>query len=442
MAIRPGDSTPKFDLIPDPHEQDSGRLFAPPAPAPAAVDSATTDFRESALDESEDLPGRAEATVPMMVPHFSDGTTDVLVRGREEIDPGDLTEPMFPCAGAAGEPHDVSQNIDDAATVQLTCVDAGPPPATVAEKAKPTVVAASPAAVTPAPVSAPIAAAAPAADGREAPGQPGGLLFILLLSYASAVTIALLYLLLTRGGGAAQRHQLEDLRDPADEEGTVRIIQRSVELPLGHTLPLQGSQRFGNILVEPLRVTQGPIQFQHFSRDTKKRQPPTPPVYKLWLRLTNVSKDQEIAPLDGLLLYKRALNSQGNVVANAFLCRVADEREGPIVFTYPASPASEWDMLGQDLGRVLKPGESLETFIPSDLEGLDRLEGDLVWRFQLRKGYARTGRGVTTLVRVEFPHSRVEAEPAPPTGRKSSLLRGIPGRAAPGERGNLARLER
>jgi hypothetical protein len=243
---------------------------------------------------------------------------------------------------------------------------------------------------------------------------------VLLFSYASAVTLALIYLLLTRGGSGPQRHQLEDLRDPVDEEGTVRIIQRGVDLPLGHTLRLRESRRFGNILVEPLRVTRGPIEFEHFSGNPRKTHPPTPPVLKLWLRLTNVSTDQEIAPLDGLLLYKRALNREGQVVANAFVCRAEDVRDGEVVFTYPASPNSEWDMRGQHLGRVLKPGESLETFIPSDTEGLDRLQGELVWRFQLRKGYAPTGRGVTTLIQVTFPANGIEAEPVRQAGRDSS----------------------
>ena len=44
----------------------------------------------------------------------------------------------------------------------------------------------------------------------------------------------------------------------------------------------------------------------------------------------------------------------------------------------------------------------METFIPSE-EDARNLSGDLVWRFQFRKGYNPTSkRGVTTLIDVRF----------------------------------------
>jgi hypothetical protein len=59
-------------------------------------------------------------------------------------------------------------------------------------------------------------------------------------------------------------------------------------------------------------------------------------------------------------------------------------------------------MVGQKLGHKLGPGESMVTFIPSDEEAT-ALKGDLVWRFQFRKGYNRRSyRGVTTLIDVRF----------------------------------------
>ena len=94
---------------------------------------------------------------------------------------------------------------------------------------------------------------------------------------------------------------------------------------------------------------------------------------------------------------------------------------GPVVFSYPAAQNSEWDMVGQNLGKTLAPGESVETFIPSDPEGLEWLSGDLEWRFHLRKGYAPSGRGVTTLVEVTF--GRDEVQPEARTGKAAAYQR-------------------
>jgi hypothetical protein len=318
--------------------------------------------------------------------------------------------------------------IDDERTIAMDQAALAPPPSVpetvdVVRSAPPVPPSsASPASVPSAPGAAVFApsGAEPAPMSSEnasssstgAPRPAGSLAFLLLLSYASAVTIGLVYLLLTRSPESQQRHQLEDLRDPVDEEGTVRIYQRGAELPPGHSLQLAGRQRFGNILVEPLRITRGPVEFDHYTRNSRKQQPPTPPVLKLWLRLTNVSTDQEVAPLDSLLLFKRELNREGELVSNTFVAPLGRLEEGPVVFAYPAAQNSEWDMRGQELGRKLAPGESLETFVPSDSAGLDELlaQEELTWRFHLRKGYAPTGRGVTTLVEVSFRADDVQAE--------------------------------
>jgi hypothetical protein len=409
MPQRPGDSDLDFDLnaedpLGDPDDGD------PTLVDPTHID-ATGELRKALsnvpLSDSHVLGGA-------MIPHWSDGTTDVLVRGRDQAAPTppapepvpEKTEPMFPRQYASN----IGVSGDDE-TVELPRVD--PAPASHDAQAQAATVP------MPIPPSEP-----PRSSTSPAPGSGSRLLIVLLISYASAVTLALIYLLATRGLAPSLQHQLENLRDPADEEGTVRIIERGADLPPGHTLRLAEGRRFGNILVEPLRLTRGPLEFVHFSGDPRNKQPPSAPVFKLWLRLTNHSEDQSIAPFDALLLYKRAINQSGTEVANNFLCRQADRVDGPVVFAYPTSQHSEWDMRGQYLGRVLQPGESLETFIPSDPEGLDGLTGELLWRFQMRKGYADTGRGVTTLVDVLFDSDDVvEEQPSEPTAKESKPRR-------------------
>ena len=361
-----------------------------------------------------------------MIPHNSDGSTDVLVRGRDQkLQPPISTEPMF------AKPAPLSP-ADDATTLQLPRTDANRPVLDETLVMSRVDATQSPSAAEPPPSAAPAFAAPsfdatprPAASKPEPAPEPPrlGLLFILLLSYASAVTLALIYLLWSRGVGDQQRHQLEDLRDPVDEQGTVRIYRRDADLPPGHVLTLGEVRRFGAIQVEPLRVTQGPIEFQHFSGDRRKKMPNSPPVLKLWLRFTNLSTSQKIAPLDALLLYKRQMNREGTMVANTFVCRTDAQASGPVVFSFPAALNSEWDMDDQSLGRELEPGESIDTYIPSDSDGLDQLSGQLVWRFQLRKGYAPTGRGVTTLVEVKFDAADVQSE-QPAAAQSTALTSG------------------
>lgn len=237
------------------------------------------------------------------------------------------------------------------------------------------------------------------------------LLLIALISYASAATLALLYLLFSLSRG--RPHALESLPDvpPLDvQHGEVmKLAPADVDLPPGHRLLLGESRRFGNILVEPLRIVVEPVEFQHFSGRTAVDKAATPPVLKLWLRFTNVSESQSIAPLDPDLVFRRAMLEHG-ARANQFVRRVADENtDGPQVLLYDHPISSEWDLRDQQLGVRLAPGESLETYLPSGEEGA-ALSGPLVWRVHFRKGYSPQGFGVTTLVDVEF-----EAPAAPPT---------------------------
>src|SRR5690606_928719 len=97
----------------------------------------------------------------------------------------------------------------------------------------------------------------------------------------------------------AKPHHLESLPDIRPESETnLSYVPVHAELAPGHTLRIGEQRRFGNILVEPLRITREPIDFVHYSGAAKVTRPATQPVLKLWLRFTNVSDEQTIAPLD------------------------------------------------------------------------------------------------------------------------------------------------
>lgn len=253
--------------------------------------------------------------------------------------------------------------------------------------------------------------AAPQATTSVGDGPRQRLTLILLGSYASAVTLAWVWLWLASQN--ARPHELESLPDVAPlNANEFRYAPQSASMPRGHTLPLGTAQQLGAIRVEPLRVSRGVVEFTHYSAAGSTR-PATAPVLKLWLRFTNVSDDQLIAPLDSKLLFTRKYNDLGETeLANQIVFPAERKASGgSLAFMIEHPETSEWDLKGQQLGYRLKPGESLETYLPTQPGSADNLTGDLLWRVHFRKGYhAPTGHGVTTMIEVPFRETDISDE--------------------------------
>ena len=251
----------------------------------------------------------------------------------------------------------------------------------------------------------------PVARAAPAPGS-NRLLLIVMGGYALVVT-ALCVMLLSMLAKAREASQLESLPDLKPiPPGKVAIYKINTDLPAGHTLKLGEHQRYGNLRVQPLKVTRSPLRFQHFSKERSNEDyDSNSPVLKLWVKFTNESQDQAFVPLDSDLLFRRHVDAQETVRANNFLVHNVDKpRSYPLVFVYDQQESSSWDLAGQQLGKSLEPGESLETYIPTTEEGIDHLKGNLLWRVQLRKGHSPGGYGVTTLVEVAFTAEQIQSE--------------------------------
>ncbi|HUG93186.1 MAG TPA: hypothetical protein VML55_20260 [Planctomycetaceae bacterium] len=261
------------------------------------------------------------------------------------------------------------------------------------------------------------AAGQPAANGEPAAGVPW-LYFVLVCSYAVLATIVLLAFVIVPNW--LRSHQLESLPDivprkDADGEIEIQLYPEDARLPRGHELRLGEVRRFGNVTVEPLRVTRGPLEFVQAEGgapvpDGFQREP-TPPVLKLWLRFQNVSASQTFAPLGKALVFTRGRGR-------------ADRRRRGNNFIGPADPdarrhqsvyvfehvSDAYDLKEQDVERTLAPGQEFITFIPSEDEGLQKLAGELVWRVHFRKGLGPSGWGVTTLADVRFHSNEITDE--------------------------------
>jgi len=262
---------------------------------------------------------------------------------------------------------------------------------------------------------------APAAPDKEATGAndsdgstaakatavaaaaPGGMLMIGLISYASLVTLLLLWSMMSGGGGGGSQ-DLESLPDIAPEkEGNLSYVAPHTPLPAGHTIKVGDQQRFGNLNVEVIGITKEPLEFTHYSGDASIKRDATTPVWKLWLKLTNVSKDQEFAALDRRLLLRWVQKKGEDVEYANYYIAPQNAAKGAARFSMYRLPiASDWDLKEQHLGESLAPGASMTTYIAASDEQTEAPSGKLVWRFQIRKGLSPSGNGVTTMVEVPF----------------------------------------
>ncbi|MBA4032118.1 MAG: hypothetical protein C0478_14675 [Planctomyces sp.] len=231
-------------------------------------------------------------------------------------------------------------------------------------------------------------------------------LFLMVLGYASAATLALLFFIVQYL--RLPYHQLESLPDikPPATGISVKLIDPDNGVAPLHTLRIGEHRRFGNIEVTPLGVSRGPVVVTQ--ADPQKTALPSEPVLKLHLRFRNVSENQTIVPLDRELVFFKEGRFGGR--SNQFIKRdgVSAKETGVVrLFDIPIrSPESIENM---PLGVALAPGESVETFLPSDTGGIDELEGQLIWRLQFRKGQnPQSGNPVTTLVDVKFDADSIE----------------------------------
>ncbi|HBN76355.1 MAG TPA: hypothetical protein DD473_11160 [Planctomycetaceae bacterium] len=239
--------------------------------------------------------------------------------------------------------------------------------------------------------------------------------FTILVSYASAVTLICAYLIMQSYSG--KPHDLEslpDLKPPMqDDQIAYRLVPEAATLPPGHELELGESRRYGNLIVTPLRVEKGTLRFEHYTGDPARKRESVPQVLKLWVKFENVSKDQSFSPLDRKILLTRIVdsNNRTQLRSNQFLCPAGSKGDLKNTFLlYDLEEYGDWNFAGMQDDPVLKPGETMEAYIPASPDAAGELDGAAVWRLQFRKGYnPKSKRGVTTLIEVKFNKNEIES---------------------------------
>lgn len=206
-----------------------------------------------------------------------------------------------------------------------------------------------------------------------------------LMSYSSAVTLALTWVLWTGRGfrppepPAASADQNQAAAESQTKTVEFSAVTELAPLPAGHVTTLGKTIRIGDLEVTPLKVFVTRLRLaRSVPPHNRRREAGTSVVLRL--KLTNVSEDQSFAPLE--LAFVREQSSP--------MDRSSIETSGEkIISLFPLAIDSEWSIAGQDFP-VLKPGTSAETIIASELGAEDRLTSDMTWRVRLRIGPYKT----------------------------------------------------
>lgn len=273
----------------------------------------------------------------------------------------------------------------------------------------------------------------PVTETKDIGGIGGARLSGAIVGYAIGLTCLFLFLLVTGRISLFGGHPLESLPDIRPlQPNEFQKIPDGAALPENHVLELGQSQRFGDVVVTPTKITREPLQFQGFLSGEVDAKMTTGPVLKLWIQFENVADDYAFVPFDVGLMSHRSppASTDVDVLVNSFLTSThvdgddqTSDANSSRILNYLHSADSNFVIVGQNAGQLIPPGESVTVFVASSETPETRTTArpeDFTWRVQFRKGVnTSSGHGVTTLVDVRFPNSAIadvssepSAEPA------------------------------
>lgn len=226
---------------------------------------------------------------------------------------------------------------------------------------------------------------------------------IALLSYASVLTFALIWLI---GTGRILRPDAMPTPPVASESPAPEPLRHPVDpiesapsppIPPENLTRLGRSLRIGEIEVTPLEIEAGPVELIHaIGRGTSRREDDC---LILWLRLANRSTNHTFSPLDRNFVRDRDLRRFDPYIA---------VDGGQRIRLFPLAIESEWTIRGQDFPE-LGPGESTETLVVAEPGSAEQMAGEMTWRIRLRTGVYRND-----MIGVGFNQDQVQRRETPP----------------------------
>jgi hypothetical protein len=158
-----------------------------------------------------------------------------------------------------------------------------------------------------------------------------------------------------------------------------RPVVELAPLPSGNLAKLGETVRIGELDVTPVEVFTAPVEMFRSIEPHDWRREETDSII-LRLRLTNVSSNQAFAPLERAFVRDQSSPLDRSSISTS---------DGTTLGLFPLAIDSEWSIAGQDFP-VLKPGETAETLIASEVGAASRLMSEITWRLRLRIGPYKT----------------------------------------------------
>lgn len=199
---------------------------------------------------------------------------------------------------------------------------------------------------------------------------------LLLGSYASALTMALVWMM------ATGRIQLRAIRpNPAD--GNVGVAEAEAapvaNIPVNRRIALGQELGLGQIEVTPLEVYVDRVDLRNETSEAGAYRNGGLNALILRLRVRNTSTEREIAPLEAGMVR----------VADGGLAESLILSDGDRIQMYPLPLTSEWSIDGQTFPAI-RPGEEHEYLLVSEPECVARIGASLNWRFRIRVAPGQT----------------------------------------------------
>jgi hypothetical protein len=206
---------------------------------------------------------------------------------------------------------------------------------------------------------------------------------LLVASYASAVTIALFWILLTGRGLTRPSPSFDSGGETglvdSERDGHPTATGTPPPLPSQNLTTLGTAVRLGDLEVTPRFISRREIELVRLDGATGETRQ-VEDVLVLSLRFSNRSQEQVLTPLEPAFVRDSSPRDDHSYIETSSGRRIA---------MYPLAPESEWSIKDQ-LFPTLNPGQRGETIVVSEPVRASDLAGPKTWHVKLRTGNYQT----------------------------------------------------
>lgn len=216
---------------------------------------------------------------------------------------------------------------------------------------------------------------------------------VLLGSYASAMTLACIYLLwfAPRASAPSSANQFADVKT---DRGGGHVRDVAPPIPESQITTVGKPLRVGLLELTPLAVKAGSTTLEHRTPDgNRERSDGGSGSLILRLRLRNLSKNDTFTPVERSFVRQPDQGMPASYI---------ELETGGLLENYPLALDSERSIVGQSF-EPLGPNQSRDLVIASDQGSLPLAQGPMIWRLQVR-----TGPDQTETIGVRFNDSEIQ----------------------------------